>query len=114
LDWLPAGSRPSLIVASNIVAQLSGMALVASVQDGITGYHLTATGRFMEILISSVGLFVGVAAALTVGSSLNVVVHVSSNVSVPSWLSTPVRTIAGMVAAAAAAMTGHAPPRAVA
>lgn len=112
-DWLPAGSRPSLIVASNIVAQLSGMALVGTVQDGITGYHLTATGRFLEILISSVGLFVGVAAALTVGSSLEVEVVVSTNVSVPSWLSTPTRTVAGMIAAAAAAVTGHAQPRAV-
>lgn len=46
---LPAATAPSLVVAANIVALLSGLATVGSVQDAITGYQLTAVSRMMEI-----------------------------------------------------------------
>ncbi len=109
---LPEQAMPSLIVASNIVAQLSGMALVASVQDAITGFHLTATGRFMEIALSSIGLFIGIGGALRVGAAFGVDSTVSTNLGT-TWLNAPVQIIAGAGASAAAAVAGYAPKRAI-
>ncbi len=113
LGRLPDGSNPSLVVAANIVALMSGMAIVSSVQDAITGFHLTSVGRILEILLSMVGIFVGIGAALRIGA----VFHVDASVSpetVAGWLSAPVKVTAGAVGAAAAAVSSYAPVRAAA
>ncbi|QDQ96287.1 threonine/serine ThrE exporter family protein [Tomitella fengzijianii] len=108
---LPEGANPSLVVAANIVALMSGMAIVSSVQDSITGYYLTSVGRIMEILLSMVGIFVGVGAALRIGDAFHVDASVSPE-SVAGWLSVPVMVAAGAVGAAAAAVSSYAPARA--
>lgn len=110
---MPDGADPSLVVAANIVALLSGMAIVTSVQDAITGYHLTAVGRIMEILLSMVGIFVGIGAALRIGAAFHVDATVSPE-SVAGWLGVPVMVAAGAVGAAAAAVSSYAPARAAA
>lgn len=65
---LPAGQGPSLVVAANIAVLLSGLAIVGSIQDAITGYNLTATARTVEILLSSIGLLIGVSIAVVSAS----------------------------------------------
>lgn len=110
LHLLPKGSAPSLIVAANIMALLSGMAMVSSVQDAINGYPLTSVGRLLEIVISTVGIFMGIGVAIRIGIALHIDVSVTANVSA-SWLGTPVRVAAGMVGAAAAAVASYAPVR---
>lgn len=110
---LPDGANPSLVVAANIVALLSGMAIVTSVQDAITGYQLTSVGRIMEILLSMVGIFLGVGAALRIGAAIHIDATVSPE-AVASWLSAPVMVAAGATGAAAAAVASYAPVRAAA
>lgn len=107
LDWLPKGSDPSLIVAANIMTLLSGMALVSSVQDAITGYYLTATGRILEIVISTLGIFVGIGFAIRIGALMHVDMSVTTDVTA-TWLGLPVQVIAGLLGAGAAAMVGYA------
>lgn len=107
LDWLPHGSNPSLIVAANIMTLLSGMALVSSVQDAITGYHLTATGRVLEILISTLGIFIGIGFAIRIGTLVHVDIAVTTNVTA-TWLGLPVQIVAGLLGAGAAAVVGYA------
>lgn len=106
-DWLPKGSNPSLIVAANIMTLLSGMALVSSVQDAITGFHLTATGRILEILMSTLGIFVGIGFALRIGALMHVNVSVTTNVTA-TWLGLPIQVVAGLLGSGAAAMVGYA------
>jgi hypothetical protein len=99
------------VVAANIAVLLSGLATVATMQDAITGYHLTATARGVEILLSSVGVLVGVSIAVRLGvlAGVNLTVSPDTPVALPS---VPARVLAGALAAAAAAIAGYAPPRA--
>lgn len=60
--------RPSLIVAAAIVLMLSGMSVVAAAQDAIDGFSLTAQGRVMEIVLSTVGVAAGVLGGLHLAS----------------------------------------------
>ncbi|HZZ49887.1 MAG TPA: threonine/serine exporter family protein, partial [Pseudonocardia sp.] len=108
---LPAGEAPSLVIAANIAVLLSGMATVGTMQDAITGYHLTATARGVEILLSSIGVLVGVTVAIRIGLAAGVDVAVSPDVPV-ALLSVPMRVFAGALAAAAAAIANYAPVRA--
>jgi uncharacterized membrane protein YjjP (DUF1212 family) len=108
---LPAATAPSVVVAANIVALLSGLAFVGSVQDAITGYQLTAGSRMMDIALSSLGILVGVTLAVRIGVAAGVDVEVSSDLPIAP-LGVPVRVLAGAVGAAAAAVASYAPPRA--
>lgn len=108
---LPTGVTPSLVVAANIVALLSGLSAVISVQDIIAGYQLTASARIIDIVFSSVGILVGITIAVRVGEAVGPEVHVSGDIPV-SFIGLPVRVLAGAVGAAAAAVAGYAPRRA--
>jgi uncharacterized membrane protein YjjP (DUF1212 family) len=105
---LPAGQGPSLVVAANIAVLLSGLATVATMQDAITGYHLTATARAVEILLSSIGAMVGVSVAVRIGVLAGVDVTVSPDIPI-ALLAAPTRVFAGALAAAAAAIANYAP-----
>ncbi len=108
---LPAGTAPSLVVAANLAVLLSGLALVGTIQDAITGFHLTALSRGVGILMSSIGLLVGVTLAVRAGVRLDVQVAVGPDVPI-SLPSVPTRVAAGAVAGVAAAVAGYAPMRA--
>ena len=108
---LPAGQGPSLVVAANIAVLLSGLATVATMQDAITGYHLTATARGVEILMSSIGVLAGITIAVRIGVAAGVNVAVNPEIPV-ALLSVPMRVFAGALAAAAAAIANYAPVRA--
>ncbi|QRY62875.1 threonine/serine exporter family protein [Gordonia sp. PDNC005] len=57
---------PSQIIAAGIVVLLSGLSLVGSVQDAITGAPITGTARFSEVVLQTGGILAGVALALRV------------------------------------------------
>ncbi|WP_433871077.1 threonine/serine ThrE exporter family protein [Saccharopolyspora sp. CA-218241] len=61
---------PALAVAAGIIVLLSGMTVVGSMQDAITGYNVTAAGRITELALMSAGLIAGVVFALYVGLRL--------------------------------------------
>ncbi|MGF2944123.1 threonine/serine ThrE exporter family protein [Mycobacterium sp. Lab-001] len=108
---LPATTAPSVVVASNIVALLSGLTSVGSVQDAITGYQLTAASRMMDVALSSAGILVGVTIALRIGMAAGVDVSVSPDLQIAP-LRLPVVIAAGAVGAAGAAVASYAPRRA--
>ncbi|GAY08724.1 threonine/serine exporter ThrE family protein [Pseudonocardia sp. N23] len=106
----PDGARPSLVVAAGITVLLSGLSVVSTVQDAITGYYVTAAGRGVEIALLSAGLLTGVVIGLKLGFEVGVALEVSGDVSVSVgrfWLS----LLLGAVAAAAYALAGYAPLR---
>jgi uncharacterized membrane protein YjjB (DUF3815 family) len=106
----PPGARPSLVVAAGITVLLSGLSVVGTVQDAISGYYVTAAGRVAEIALLSAGLLTGVVIGLKLGFEVDVVLEVSGDLPV-----SPARFGASMAAsataAAAYALAGYAPLR---
>jgi uncharacterized membrane protein YjjP (DUF1212 family) len=64
---LPPGTQPSLVIAASITVLLSGLSVVGTVQDAISGYYLTAAARAAEIALLSAGLLTGVILGLKFG-----------------------------------------------
>ncbi len=106
-------TNPSVVVAASIVVLLSGLSVVGSVQDALTGYYLTSVARGVEIALFSIALFAGVTIALQVGLLLSINADVN-----PEYVGTPakipIQILAGVIAAAAFAVASYAPWRAAA
>ncbi len=68
LAYLFAGQGPTALVATGIVMLLSGMTLVGSVQDALTGYMLTAVARLGDVLFLTAGIVVGILAGLQIAA----------------------------------------------
>lgn len=104
--------RPTLVTAAAITVLLSGMSSVATLQDAITGYSVTAAGRAVEIAQLSAGLIAGVVLALQVAPLLGLPPHPPElPLSGPTLL--PVAAAAGAGAAAFFALAGYARLRAL-
>lgn len=63
---LPGASdlRASAIITGGLFALMPGRALVAAVQDGLTGFYITASARLLEVLYLVVGIVLGVTLVL--------------------------------------------------
>lgn len=70
-----AGQGPTALVATGIVMLLSGMTLVGSMQDAVTGYMLTAVARLGDALFLTAGIVVGILAGLQVATLIGVVIE---------------------------------------
>lgn len=112
-DLLDLQIRPSLVIASGVVVLLSGLSLVGSVQDAITGAPVTAAGRFFEVMMMTGGIIAGVAvglrAATAVGFGLPAITadQFSGNLT-----QLPVQMMAGALTAACFALACYAEGRA--
>ncbi|MFI7498917.1 threonine/serine exporter ThrE family protein [Streptomyces sp. NPDC049687] len=62
--------KASAVITGGLFALLPGRALVAGVQDGLTGFYITAAARLLEVMYLFVGIVVGVLATLYVGVQL--------------------------------------------
>ena len=56
----------SLVVAAGVVVLLAGLSLVASAEDAISGFPVTAAARAFEVVTLTVGIVVGIAGVLDV------------------------------------------------
>ncbi|WP_240796421.1 threonine/serine exporter family protein [Streptomyces sp. RFCAC02] len=59
--------QAAAMITGGLFALIPGRALVAGVQDGLTGYYLTASARLLEVVYLSVGIVCGVLAVLYFG-----------------------------------------------
>ncbi|WP_053709166.1 threonine/serine ThrE exporter family protein [Streptomyces sp. NRRL B-3648] len=57
----------SAVITGGLFALLPGRALVAGVQDGLTGFYITASARLLEVMYFFVGIVVGVLIVLYFG-----------------------------------------------
>jgi len=104
--------RPSLLVAVGIVVLLSGLALVSTVQDAISGYNVTAAGRTVETVLLSAGLIAGVALAIRTFVHFGLDITVSDPL--PALISAvPMQFAAGAATSAFFALACYAQPRAL-
>jgi uncharacterized membrane protein YjjP (DUF1212 family) len=62
--------KASAVIAGGLFALLPGRALVAGVQDGLTGFYITASARLLEVMYFFVGIVTGVLLVLYFGVKL--------------------------------------------
>ena len=62
--------QASAVITGGLFALLPGRALVAGVQDGLTGFYITASARLLEVMYFFVGIVVGVLLVLYFGVQL--------------------------------------------
>ncbi|NBM19240.1 threonine/serine exporter family protein [Streptomyces sp. GC420] len=60
----------SAVITGGLFALLPGRALVAGVQDGLTGFYITAAARLLEVMYFFIGIVVGVLLVLYIGVQL--------------------------------------------
>ncbi|MGQ4517013.1 threonine/serine exporter family protein [Streptomyces sp. DW26H14] len=68
LAW---NGQPSAVITGGLFALLPGRALVAGVQDGLTGYYITAAARLLEVMYFFIAIVIGVLIVLYLGFQLD-------------------------------------------
>ncbi|WP_369209021.1 threonine/serine exporter family protein [Streptomyces sp. PU-14G] len=63
--------QASAVITGGLFALIPGRALVAAVQDGLTGFYITAAARLLEVVYLIVGIVCGVLMILYVGDRLH-------------------------------------------
>ncbi|MFC5214254.1 threonine/serine ThrE exporter family protein [Streptomyces coerulescens] len=80
--------KASAVITGGLFALLPGRALVAGVQDGLTGFYITASARLLEVLYFFVGIVVGVLVILYFGVNLGAKLNPDAALSIsprPYW-----------------------------
>ncbi|MFF4950321.1 threonine/serine exporter family protein [Streptomyces chattanoogensis] len=94
--------QASAVITGGLFALIPGRALVAGVQDGLTGYYITASARLLEVGYLVVGIVVGVLSVLYVGLQLNPALkHVNPEQAFKLYNQPPVQIMASMLLALA-------------
>ncbi|MEU3372150.1 threonine/serine exporter family protein [Streptomyces sp. NPDC006660] len=71
LSLLSWNLRPSAVITGGLFALIPGRALVAAVQDGLTGFYVTASARLLEVGYFFVAIVVGVLSVLYGGLQIH-------------------------------------------
>ncbi|MGH4014013.1 MAG: threonine/serine ThrE exporter family protein [Pseudonocardiaceae bacterium] len=111
-ELLPPGLSPALVLAAGLTVLLSGLSVVGTAQDAITGFYVTAAGRAFEVALLTTGLVVGVVLALQIGDGFGI------NITPPVFPAPELGGLGFQVLAAAFvagffALACYAPPRAL-
>lgn len=104
---------PTLIIAAGITVLLSGLSLVGSVQDAITGAPITAGARMLELLMMTGGIIAGIALTLRIGEMFDATVPLDLGPG-HGLTNLPVQVLAGATAALAFCLACYAEKRALA
>ncbi|MDH6111270.1 uncharacterized membrane protein YjjP (DUF1212 family) [Kitasatospora sp. MAP12-15] len=97
-----SGLRGSVAITGGLFALLPGRALVAAVQDGLTGFYITAAARLLEVLYLVAGIVIGVMLILYVGVSFGA--HLRPDETLIGIYNPPVQLAAAMLLTLAFAM----------
>ncbi|MET0952968.1 MAG: threonine/serine exporter family protein [Aeromicrobium sp.] len=106
---LDVGVDPSLVITASIVMLLAGLGFIGAIQDALTGFYITAGARILEVMMSTVGVIVGVSGGLTVGGMLGVDIALDPNAAGLSRF--PLMVTGAAISAAAFAYAAYAPKR---
>jgi uncharacterized membrane protein YjjP (DUF1212 family) len=111
---LPLDLDVSTSITANITVMLAGISFMGALQDALTGFHVTASARIMEALVSTAGIIAGVTGGLVFASAVGVPIHGAVSGGVTSLQSITLATVGGAVGAAAFAYAAYAPKRTLA
>lgn len=104
---------PGLIIAAGVTVLLSGLSLVGSVQDAITGAPITASARFFELLMMTGGIIAGVATTLRIAEVFGAELPLITYAPLPDLTQLPTKVTAGAAAALFYALACYAERRAL-
>jgi uncharacterized membrane protein YjjP (DUF1212 family) len=107
---LPPATEPSLVIAASITVLLSGLSVMGTVQDAISGHPVTAAGRAAEVALLSAGLLTGVILGLKMGLWFGLSLDPAEPVGA-DLTRAGISTLAAAVAAAMFALAAYAPLR---
>ncbi len=95
-SYLPGGGhvQSSAVITGGLYALIPGRALVAGVQDGLTGFYITASARLLEVMYLIVGIVFGVTMVLYVGVSLHA--QLNPDEALHTYQNAPVQLVAAM------------------
>ncbi|WP_407660867.1 threonine/serine exporter family protein [Kitasatospora paracochleata] len=94
--------RGSVVITGGLFALLPGRALVAAVQDGLTGFYITAAARLLEVMYLIVGIVIGVMLVLYLGVNYNA--KLRPDESLAGTVNPPVQLVAAILLSLAFAM----------
>jgi uncharacterized membrane protein YjjP (DUF1212 family) len=94
--------RGSVVITGGLFALLPGRAMVAAVQDGLTGFYITAAARLLEVLYLIAGIVIGVLLVLYIGVNYNA--KLRPDESLGGSVDPPLQLLAAMVLTLAFAM----------
>jgi len=80
--------KASAVITGGLFALLPGRALVAGVQDGLTGFYITASARLLEVMYLFVGIVAGVLVVLYFGVNVGAKLNPDAALSIdprPGW-----------------------------
>ncbi|MGF1429302.1 threonine/serine ThrE exporter family protein [Kitasatospora sp. LaBMicrA B282] len=95
LSLSSAGLRGSVVITGGLFALLPGRALVAAVQDGLTGFYITAAARLLEVVYLVAGIVIGVMLVLYAGVSYDAQLRPAESLS--GIYNPPVQLLAAML-----------------
>lgn len=93
--------RPSLIIATSIVAMVAGLTLVQALQNGVASAPVTAYARFFDTIINTCGIVAGVGIGILVADMAGLTLPPIETLAPPNFASNAVR-VAGSIGATAA------------
>lgn len=113
-----ADQNPTALVATGIVMLLSGMTLVGSVQDALTGHMVTAVGRLGDALFLTAGIVAGIVAGLQIanlaGIQIELHIDATQSIIVPSGgLKIGIAVFGAALAGVCLTLASYAPLRSV-
>ncbi|MFG2825575.1 threonine/serine exporter ThrE family protein [Kitasatospora sp. NPDC048365] len=94
--------RGSVVITGGLFALLPGRALVAAVQDGLTGFYITAAARLLEVMYLIAGIVIGVMLVLYLGVNYNAKLRPDESLVGDTY--PPVQLVAAILLSAAFAM----------
>ncbi len=112
-ESLGVAISPTLVIAAGVIVLLSGLSLVGSVQDAITGAPITGVARFFELLIMTGGIVSGVSVALRLVESVGIYLPTITSTTSLGLTDAPAQIIGGGIAAGAFALASYAETRAL-
>lgn len=112
-DTLGVSLVPSRVIAAGIVVLLSGLPLVGSLQDAITGAPITGVARFFELLLMTAGIIAGVGTAIRLMEGIGIYLPTLTTLTRFDAVDLPVQVAGGAIAAAAYTLASYAERRAI-
>jgi uncharacterized membrane protein YjjP (DUF1212 family) len=108
LVWLKVPIHPSMVIAGGIILLVPGSALLASVQDGISGDLLSSAARGLEAIIKGAAIAGGVGLGLNIAVSLHLEIPLNQAIDTTTW-QIPVQVGAAFCAASCYALANQIP-----
>lgn len=93
--------RPSMVIATSIIAMLAGLTLVQAIQNGVTFAPVTGNARFFDTVIITGGIVAGVGIGIELSAHLGFSLPPMETQPVPNFASATARVAGGAVASAA-------------